>query len=535
MAVKSILRLFSKSVKPVLSDQEEDENITYTVVLTGGKMSKSLHLARCLKAFERAAAGVKVNIIMLEQRKFNLCASRFSKCVDKFEEITSPRESPDVYMDGIYDACMKYRATHFLPVAAPVEAVYDAKLKNRLESKGVQVLHMNSELCDILDDKHRFGTFLTDLGIGCPRTFQVDNEASAHEFNKKFNAENLKMPFVLKNLTYDPIHRLDLFTLPTTEDNLEAYLRKIEKDGNPITPEEPWQLQEFLNGPEYAAMIFVRDNQLMGITACPSSPSQLNYVHEEIPAIRTWVNEFLRGVEAAGHNLTGQLCFDFIVVGQGSDQVAYPIECNPRVHTQCTSFNTERCTAWLGSLILEPNEKRSMQLAHFIEEEYNGSDLNVYWLYNEWFKILPNSWLLAYNPDDDIQERVRLAEQPITFSLQKLIALIVFLPAFLITFTLYAPVLALLMVSALTSTRRSKSLSLTGHAKVIVSKFSLFLDRLAHMSTNIEPDFCIYDPFPLFAKNHIQVPSRLLATIRTGVEWKKIDFAIGKVVEVGGD
>ena len=43
------------------------------------------------------------------------------------------------------------------------------------------------------------------------------------------------------------------------------------------------------------------------------------------------------------------------------------------------------------------------------------------------------------------------------------------------------------------------------------------------------------DPFPFVAKNHIQVPSRLLATIRTGVEWKKIDFAIGKVVEVGGD
>ena len=70
---------------------------------------------------------------------------------------------------------------------------------------------------------------------------------------------------------------------------------------------------------------------------------------------------------------------------------------------------------------------------------------------------------------------------------------------------------------------------------VILLKFASFVkDRLA--ANDVEADGWLpRDPLPLLIKNHVQVVVRLLATLRTGVEWKKIDFAIGKVVEVGGD
>ena len=43
------------------------------------------------------------------------------------------------------------------------------------------------------------------------------------------------------------------------------------------------------------------------------------------------------------------------------------------------------------------------------------------------------------------------------------------------------------------------------------------------------------DPLPFLALNHLQLPWLLLGTMARGTPWKKLDFAIGKVVELGGD
>ena len=43
------------------------------------------------------------------------------------------------------------------------------------------------------------------------------------------------------------------------------------------------------------------------------------------------------------------------------------------------------------------------------------------------------------------------------------------------------------------------------------------------------------DPLPFLALNHLQLPWLLLGTMARGTPWKKPDFAIGKVVELGGD
>lgn len=471
-------------------------------------------------------------------------------------------------MNGIFEACQKHNATHFLPVAAPVEAVYDAQLKDRLEKElSMTVLHMDHQLCCILDDKHRFGSFLSEqLHVRSPRTHIVTSREEAHEFNKMFAKETqdgtLRRTMILKNLEYDPIHRLDLFQLPTSSEKLDAYINKVANDGNPITKKGPWQLQEFLaGGAEYAAMIVVRQNHLVSVTYCPSSASQLNYIHTEVPSIRSWLEDFMKGLRENGqYVLTGQLCFDFMVLDEEvtssngiktTTKVAYPIECNPRVHTQCTIYNRDDVRALFGSLLLDHSSDKSHQLDALLERDYGkGTQYNIYWFYNEFMKIFPNSFLLKYNDKTDDCGREKILMQDITLSScmkRKLgFCFIVYLPSLLISLILASPVwLCFLLISWYQSIASMLSrdggkcskgaLTIYEQSRIASWKSVMFLQRLAELHLNAEGDMWTYDPIPFLAKNHIQVPSRLLATIRTGVEWKKIDFAIGKVVEVGGD
>merc|ERR1712085_179735 len=106
------------------------------------------------------------------------------------------------------------------------------------------------------------------------------------------------------------------------------------------------------------------------------------------------------------------------------------------------------------------------------------------------------------------------------------IVAVLYFPALIISFSLMLPIIFLLLLS------RNQGIEFND---IDQFKLILFLDKLSYMHDNIEGDFWDFDPLPFLAKTHMQVASRLLATIRTGAEWKKIDFCIGKVVEVGGD
>merc|ERR1712129_572429 len=404
----------------------------------------------------------------------------------------------------------------------------------------------DEKLCSILDDKHSFGCFLREtLKLNSLRTYKVSSNDEVREYNSILKEEkmkgSLKRNMILKNLSYDPIHRLDLFQLPTSDDRLEAYLERITTNGNPITKDEPWQIQEFLaRGVEYSAMIMVRANHLVTMTCCPSSASQLNYVHVEVPSIREWVEDFMAGLRTSEHSLTGQLCFDFMVVPEGNDQVVYPIECNPRVHTQCTIYNSDEVRTTLGALLLETTKQKEEEMIHLLARDYKSDScsqmINVYWFYNEFFKVIPNSWLFTYNESNDIDRRrkVLLQEMPATTNYAIMVG-VMYAPAFMLSFLLSLPVFIIQYIARYAKKGVTKDLSDGDHLHVIMVKFISFLNRLAYLHHNIEGDFWTHDPVPFIAKNHVQVVSRLLATIRTGVEWKKIDFAIGKVVEVGGD
>merc|ERR1719195_1350697 len=276
---------------------------------------------------------------------------------------------------------------------------------------------------------------------------------------------------------------------------LQAYLEKVERDGNPITEEEPWQPQEFLqNGTEYSVMIVVRDNHLVTVTCCPSSASQLNYVHVEIPCIRAWLNEFMNSLRKSCHKLTGQLCLDFMIVTEGGNQVAYPIECNPRVHTQCTIYNRDDVRATLGSLLLESNTANEKKLCELLDRDYNierseKEGLNVYWFYNEFFKIFPNSWLLSYNDDQDgvMREKMQMFDIP-SIDNRTIITFFLYLPSLLVSVLLCLPIILGLLLLSMNGAKRS-NLSMRESCWAVFIKALAFLSRLAYLHENAEGDF----------------------------------------------
>lgn len=91
---------------------------------------------------------------------------------------------------------------------------------------------------DTMQDKHSFGEYTQKLGLPSIETFKVTSDEEVLKVNEKLN--NQESQYVLKNISFDPAHRLDLFKLPCNEKSLLKYLAKIRADGNPITKEEPW-------------------------------------------------------------------------------------------------------------------------------------------------------------------------------------------------------------------------------------------------------------------------------------------------------
>ncbi len=281
-----------------------------TVLVSGGKMTKALALARHFHA-----AGHRV--VMVETARYRWTGHRFSRAVDAFH-VVPDTDSPD-YADALLRVVKEEGVDVYVPVCSPAASLPDAEAAGLL-SGHCEMVHLDADdLCQV-DDKHAFSVMAAGLGLPVPETHRVTDPQQVLDFD--FAATGLT--YVLKSIPYDPVRRLDLTPLPRpTPAETEAFVRSL-----PITEDQPWILQELLEGTEYCTHGTVRDGRLQVYVCCQSSPWQLTYEQVDKPQIREWVERFV----AAG-GWTGQLSFDFI---EGADGVARAIECNPRTHSAIT-------------------------------------------------------------------------------------------------------------------------------------------------------------------------------------------------------
>jgi predicted ATP-grasp superfamily ATP-dependent carboligase len=321
-----------------------------TILISGGKMTKALQLARSFRA-----AGHRV--VLVETARYRLTGHRFSRAVDAFRVVPQP-DDPG-YARALLRIVEEEGVDVYVPVCSPKASRFDAEARRVLDPV-CEVIHADPDTIATLDDKDRFAAAAAELGLAVPDTHRITDPAQVEAF--AFPADGTR--YVLKSIAYDPVRRRDLTLLPRdTPEGTAAFAR-----GLPISPENPWILQEFVAGEEFCTHSTVRNGVVRLHCCCRSSAFQLHYAMVGDPEIEAWVRRF---VGALG--LTGQASFDFI---RGADGVAYAIECNPRTHSAITMFYDHPGVA---AAYLEDEG---------VEVRPTPESRPTYWLYHELFSAL---------------------------------------------------------------------------------------------------------------------------------------------------
>ncbi|MDJ0843684.1 ATP-grasp domain-containing protein [Crocosphaera sp.] len=392
------------------------------VLLTGGKMTKALQLARC---FDNAGHGV----ILVETDKYWLSGHRFSKAVQGFYTVPAPEKDPAGYYQGLLNIVQKENIDIFIPVSSPVASYYDS-VAGTLLRPYCEIMHFEPDTTKMLDDKFELCQQAQTLGLSAPQAFLITDPQEILDFDFKNNPGR---KYLLKSIQYDSVSRLDMTKLPF--EGMEDYVKNL-----PITKDNPWTMQEFITGKEYCTHSTVRKGKIRLHCCSESSPFQINYQHIEKPEIYAWVETFVKEL-----NLSGQISFDFI---QSEDGTVYPIECNPRTHSAITMFYNHPGVA---DAYLNDGENEEQPITPLADSK------PTYWLYHEVWRL-------------------------------------------------------------------------TG-----IRSLSDFQAWIKKITTGTDAIFQINDPLPFFMNPHWQISLLLAQNLSKLKNWVKIDFNIGKLVEMGGD
>ncbi len=394
-----------------------------TVLISGGKMTKALQLAR---SFHRAGH----RVILIETHKYWLTGHRYSGAVDRFYTVPNPQAAD--YATALLEIVQKEKVDVYVPVCSPVASYYDAAAQEVLNDH-CTVMHLDLNTLQRLDDKYEFATAAQILGLRAPKSYKITDPQQVIDFD----FSNAQRQYILKSIPYDSVRRLDLTKLPCeTPAQTAAFVKSL-----PISPSKPWVLQEYIPGQEYCTHTTVRNGHLQLHCCCESSPFQVNYEQVHQPEIESWIRLF-----ASSLNLTGQISLDFMRADD--DGMVYAIECNPRTHSAITMFYDHPGVAG-AYLDAQPVSQPVQPLA---------TSRPTYWIYHEIWRLLTHLWSPAQT-----------------------------------------------------------------------------WERLQIIAQGKDAIFDWDDPLPFLLVHHWQIPLLLWGNLLHPKEWIRIDFNIGKLVEVGGD
>lgn len=417
LAASALLR------RPASTRRPADGAAPPTVLVSGGKMTKALVLARAFHA-----AGHRV--VLVEQARYRFTAHRTSRAVAAFHVVPAPGDPG--FIDALEAIVRAEGVEVWVPVSSPASSLPEAEAAEALAALGVETIHLTPAQVRVCDDKAAFAARAAELGLAVPDTHRITDPQQVLDFD--FAAAPGRS-YVLKSIAYDPVRRLDLTPLPRpTPAETAAFVA-----GLPISEERPWILQELLEGQEYCTHGTVRDGRLQVHIACRSSAWQLVYEHVDHPGIRDWVERWV-AAGGPGTGATGQVSLDFIETPEG----VKAIECNPRTHSAISLLegHPELAAAYLAR-----------REGPALEPVAGGRP--TYWTHHELWQGLTHPRTLP--------------------------------------------------------------------------------ERLALLRRGRDAVLAPGDPLPFLALHHLHVPSLLLANLRQGRPWQKVDLNIGKLVEPGGD
>lgn len=321
-----------------------------TVLLTGGKMTKCLQLARMFHAMGD-------RVIVVETEPYQYCGTRFSYAVDRFIVIPKIQGDGRAYCKALVDIAEREKVDLFVPVASPKSAFYDAIAKPDFPAF-TSVFHLDEAIVKQLDDKHQFIQLSKRFGLSVPESYLITDK---EELLSMTFTDGKR--FILKKIAYDPVYRLDLRTLPH-----EGWRERVQM--LPISKNDAWVLQEYIEGREVCTHTTTQNGNINLYVCCDSSPFQVNYKMLHLPNVKKWVTSFIQQLGA-----TGQISFDFIIK---SDGTVMPIECNPRTHSAITLFYNQLSAAQAYYDTANP-QKTYLP---------NEDSRHTYWFYHELYRLL---------------------------------------------------------------------------------------------------------------------------------------------------
>lgn len=331
-----------------------------TVLVSGGKMTKALQLCR---SFHEAGH----RVVLVESSKYWLTGHRFSRSVDAFHTVPDPADP--AYAEALLEVVRREAVDVYVPVCSPASSRYDARAKAVL-SEHCEVVHLDPDLLEQVDDKYEFARAAAALGLSVPDTHRITDAQQVLDFD----FSHAKRPYVLKSIAYDPVRRLDLTRLPfgpaAADGAMAAFVESL-----PISEDNPWILQEFVEGQEYCTHSTARDGRLTVYCCCESSAFQVNYAMVDKPEIRAWVERFV-----GAQGLTGQVSFDFI---EEADGQVFAIECNPRTHSAITMLYDHPGVA---AAYLEDGSGDTLSARRVVVP--TPTSRPTYWIYHELWRLL---------------------------------------------------------------------------------------------------------------------------------------------------
>ena len=134
-----------------------------TVLVSGGKMTKALQLARTFH-------GAGHRVVLVEMEKYRWSGHRFSRAVDVFRTVPAPDDP--AYAEALEAVVREEGVDVYVPVCSPVASWHDAVAGERLAGL-CRVVHGAPETIAALDDKATFTAMAADLGLGVPDSVRV--------------------------------------------------------------------------------------------------------------------------------------------------------------------------------------------------------------------------------------------------------------------------------------------------------------------------------------------------------------------------
>ena len=199
----SIIGIFRNQTKQQLLPEKDRKRI----LITGGKMTKALQLAR---SFQR----VGHEVYLVETHKYWLIGHRFSRAVTGFCTVPVPQKDPEGYCQSLLEIVKENNINVFIPVSSPIASYYDSLAKKTLEPY-CEGLHFDPEVTLILDDKYEFCKKAQEIGLSAPKVFRFTSPQQIIDFD----FENNQGQYIIKSIPYDSVRRRDLVKLPLL-DNL---------------------------------------------------------------------------------------------------------------------------------------------------------------------------------------------------------------------------------------------------------------------------------------------------------------------------